>query len=151
MNDGYLYSYELYQLQISAQLIVLSGCNTGMGTLKTGEGILSLSRSFLYSGVRSIAYTLWPEPDQAGADIMIEFYKGIKSKKMLEDALQSAKLIYLSVADPAKSHPYYWGGFLIAGKTDPVILEGRYFQGICVILILLFAAGGGLTYRKFKS
>jgi CHAT domain-containing protein/tetratricopeptide (TPR) repeat protein len=149
-NDGYLYSYELYQLQFTAQLIVLSGCNTGMGALKKGEGLLSLSRSFFYSGARSVAYTLWPEADQTGADIMIGFYNGIRNKKRLEDALQSAKLNYLTGADPAKSHPYYWGGFLIAGKTDPIILH-EYIRGIRIVLILLFAVGGGLTILKFRS
>jgi CHAT domain-containing protein len=149
-NDGVLYSYELYQLQLNAQLIVLSGCNTGMGLLKQGEGLLSLSRSFFYSGARSVAFTLWPQADQTGADIMIGFYTGIKNKKRLESALQSAKLNYLSDADPAKSHPYYWGGFLIVGKTDPIILN-NYSPKMTIILILLCAGMGVLTYRKFRS
>jgi CHAT domain-containing protein/tetratricopeptide (TPR) repeat protein len=149
-NDGILYSYELYQLQLNAQLIVLSGCNTGMGLLKLGEGLLSLSRSFFFSGARSVAYTLWPQADQTGADIIIRFYTGIKNKKRLESALQSAKLNYLSDADPAKSHPYYWGGFLIVGKTDPIILNTNWPK-MTIILILLCAGVGGLTYRKFRS
>ncbi len=81
---------------------------------------------------------------------MIGFYTGIKNKKRLESALQSAKLNYLSDADPAKSHPYYWGGFLIVGKTDPIILN-NYFPKMTIILILLCAGVGGLTYRKFRS
>jgi CHAT domain-containing protein len=149
LNDGVLYSYELYQLQLNAQLIVLSGCNTGMGLLKQGEGLLSLSRSFFYSGARSVAFTLWPQADQSGAEIMIGFYRGIKSRKRLEDALQSAKLDYLKNADPAKSHPYYWGGFLIVGKTDPVILNSD-FPKISIMLILLCLGIGGFTYRKLR-
>jgi CHAT domain-containing protein len=149
-NDGFLYSYELYQLQLNAQLIVLSGCNTGMGLLKQGEGLLSLSRSFFYSGARSVAFTLWPQADETGADIMIGFYKGIKDEKRLEDALRHAKLDYLSGADPVKSHPYYWGGFLIVGKTDPIIRK-KYFPGIPIILIVLFAGTVSLTYFKFRS
>ena len=149
-NDGVLYSYELYQLQLNAQLVVLSGCNTGMGLLKQGEGILSLSRSFFYGGARSVAFTLWPQADQAGADIMIGFYKGIKNKKRLEDALQSAKLDYLTFADPAKSHPYYWGGFLIVGMTDPISINNN-FTGMTIVLILICAGVGGLVYRKFRS
>ncbi len=150
LNDAVLYSYELYQLQLNAQLIVLSGCNTGMGLLKQGEGLLSLSRSFFYSGARSVAFTLWQQADQTGAEIMIGLYTGIKNKQRLESALQSAKLNYLSDADPAKSHPYYWGGFLIVGKTDPIILN-NYFPKMTIILILLCAGLGGLTYRKFRS
>jgi CHAT domain-containing protein len=150
LNDGVLYSYELCQLQLNAQLIVLSGCNTGMGQLKQGEGLLSLSRSFFYSGARSVAFTLWSQADQAGANIMIGFYKGIKNKKRLEMALQTAKLNYLSQTDPAKSHPYYWGGFLIVGKTDPIILNYD-FPKIAIILILAFVNLSGLAFRKFRS
>lgn len=150
LDDGVLYSYELCQLQLNAQLIVLSGCNTGMGILKQGEGLLSLSRSFFYGGARSVAYTLWSQADQSGADIMIGFYEGIKNKKRLEESLQNAKLTYLSQADPAKSHPYYWGGFLIVGKTDPINLNYD-FPKIALILILVSVSAGGFTYRKFRG
>jgi CHAT domain-containing protein len=149
LNDGLLYSYELYQLQLNAQLIVLSGCNTGMGQLKQGEGLLSLSRSFFYTGARSVAFTLWPQADQTVADIVIGFYKGIKNKKRLDDALQSAKLEYLTDADPAKSHPYYWGGFLIVGKTEAIILND-HFPKLTIFLIILCLGVGGWTYRKFN-
>jgi len=150
INDGLLYSYELYQLQLNAQLIVLSGCKTGMGKLQQGEGLLSLSRSFLYSGVHSVAYTLWPQADKAGAEIVIGFYKGIKKNKRLEDALQFAKLDYLSNSDPAKTHPYYWSGFVIAGKTDPIMLN-NYFPKATIFLVLIFVSIGGLTYCKFRT
>ncbi len=150
LDDGLLCSYELYQLQLNAQLIVLSGCNTGMGKLKQGEGLLSLSRSFFYCGARSVAFTLWPQADQTGAEIMIGFYKGIQDNKRLEDALQTSKIDYLSNADPAKSHPFYWGGFLIVGKTDPIVLDNHYPK-ITILLILICIGVGGLTYRKFIS
>ncbi len=150
INDGILYSYELCQLHLNAQMIVLSGCNTGMGPLKQGEGLLSLSRSFFFSGSRTVAFTLWPQADHAGAEIMIGFYNGIKNKMRLEDALQSAKLEYLSSADPAKSHPYYWGAFLISGKTDPIMLN-HDFPWIAIILILALTGIGAFIYRKIIS
>ncbi len=150
LNDGILYSYELCQLHLNARLIVLSGCNTGMGPLKQGEGLLSLSRSFFYSGARTVAFTLWPQADHAGAEIMIGFYYGIKNKERLEDALQSAKLEYLSNADPVKSHPYYWGAFLISGETDPIIISPN-FPTVAIILILVLAGTGGFTYCKIKA
>jgi CHAT domain-containing protein len=150
LDDGVLYSYELYQLQMNAQLIVLSGCNTGTGLLRQGEGLLSLSRSFFYSGARSVVFTLWPQADQTGADIMIGFYKGIKNKKSLEEALQTSKLVYLKDADPVKSHPYYWGGYLIVGKTDPVILN-NYFSKKAILLVMLCVCVAGISYRQFRS
>ncbi len=149
LNDGIIYSYELYQFQLNAQLIVLSGCNTGWGPLKQGEGMLSLARSFLYSGAHTVAFTLWPQADQAGAEIMIGFYSGIKEENRLEDALRLAKLKYLANADPAKSHPYYWGAFLIAGKTDPIILNHDPAR-MAIILFLILAGAGVITYPKFR-
>jgi CHAT domain-containing protein len=69
-EDGNLYSYELMQMKLDAQLVVLSGCNTGYGLLRNCEGLVSLARSFFYTGVRTVALTLWPVADQAGSRLV---------------------------------------------------------------------------------
>jgi CHAT domain-containing protein len=102
---------------------VLSGCNTGFGKLQSGEGLLSLARSFLYTGVRSIAYTLWPTPDRTSASLITEFYKEISHGRSLDNALQLAKKDILIRSDPAKSHPYFWSGYVLVGKTDPIQVD----------------------------
>jgi CHAT domain-containing protein len=119
-NDGKVFSYEIYQLKFRPQLIILSGCKTGAGRLQDGEGILSLSRSFFYAGARCIAYSMWNSPDMAHASLTTTLYKGIWQKKRLEEALQQSKLKYLEKCDPVKSHPYYWAGMVIMGRTEPV-------------------------------
>jgi CHAT domain-containing protein len=146
-----LHSYELYQLDLDAQLVVLSGCNTGFGLLQKEEGLLSLARSFFYSGVRSVAFTLWPMADKSGALLVKGFYKGIVHGKLLDEALQSAKLEYLADADPAKCHPYYWAGFVILGRTDPVLLHRRLPSILYILLISVACGTGILAYRKFKT
>ena len=78
-EDNQLNVYELYNMQLSADLAVLSACNTGIGKIKRGEGIQSLSSGFAFAGVPSTVMSLWKVPDQATADIMVRFYKNLKA------------------------------------------------------------------------
>lgn len=140
-SDGLLYSFELQQMKINAQLVVLSGCNTGYGKLRSSEGLVSLARSFFYTGVRTIVLTLWPVADNAGSQLMTAFYKNLKQQQTLDKALQNAKLDILSTTDPVKAHPYYWANYVIIGRPEKVPV--RKFPAWIVIpggvlLILIF-------------
>jgi len=148
-DDGLLHSFELYQLQLNAELVVLSGCNTGTGKLQLGEGLLSLARSFYYTGVRSVVYTLWTIADKASAKLMKAFYKQLITGKSLEKGLQSAKLEYLQNADPTKIHPYYWAGFVISGNTSPLFPK-KWKYALPFILFFFPSLGIGLlAYNTF--
>jgi CHAT domain-containing protein len=149
-EDGYLYAYELSQMKLKAQLVVLSGCNTGYGRLRKSEGLVSLARSFFYTGVRTVAYTLWPVADNAGSTLTGSFYREIRHHQTLDRALRNAKLEFLEHADPVKAHPFYWAGYVIVGKTDCVGLSkyGRLpvIFGISALVALLLY----FLYRKFR-
>jgi CHAT domain-containing protein len=152
VSDGLLHNYELYQFEINAQLVVLSGCSTGFGKLQPGEGLLSLARGFFYAGARSIAYTLWPVADKAEAMLVKNFYEQFSKGKGLEEALKSAKIEYLKSADPAKAHPYYWAGFLIVGNTDPIYTRTLFPSSLITLIIFLIVCGVGFKlYIKSKS
>jgi CHAT domain-containing protein len=146
-DDGLLHSYELYQLRLNAQLVILSGCNTGFGKLQMGEGFLSLARSFFYTGVRSIAYTLWFVADKAEAILVTSFYKGLSQGKRLDESLQSSKLEFLAEADPIKCHPYYWAGFVILGNTDPICLHKSSPEKLLIFIISILVGIGILKYQ----
>jgi CHAT domain-containing protein len=150
-DDGMLHSYELYQLQLNAQLVILSGCNTGMGKLQMGEGLLSLGRSFFYTGVRSVIYTQWQVADKSSAKLITGFYNELVKGKGLEESLQSAKLNFLADADPVKSHPYYWTSYVIVGNLDPVMLNNKYSMRLIIILSMILVGTLILIYRKFIS
>ena len=77
LEDGFLNAYELYNMRLTAEMAVLSACNTGFGKLVRGEGVLSLGRAFAYAGCPSIVMSLWPAQDKATADIMRYFYQGL--------------------------------------------------------------------------
>jgi CHAT domain-containing protein len=110
-DDGVLYAGEIYGLSLNAGLIVLSACETGVGKVIKGEGIMSLSRSLMYAGVSNIILSLWRVGDLDSKVLMIEFYKANISGKSYADALRTAKLSMLK----KKSSPKSWAGFVLFG------------------------------------
>ncbi len=115
-DDGILYASETYNLDLSnAELLVLSSCKSGLGKLVQGEGFLSLSRGFLYSGVPNIVFSLWNVNDQATKDLMVEFYKQILKGKPYSIALQKAKLKLLH--NRQTTEPKYWAAWKLNGSN----------------------------------
>lgn len=135
-----LYFYELYKHFLPADLVVLSACDTGNGTLIKGEGIMSLSRAFAYSGVKSAVVSLWQVPDKETSDLMILFYENLEKGLEKDKALQLAKLEFLK-QNPLKSHPYYWSGFVLNGNNSALKTKSYYWFyiigfGLLTLLIL---------------
>lgn len=124
-EDGNLYAYELYNMQLNASMTILSACNSGYGKLVRGEGIMSLARAFTYAGCPSIVTSLWSVNDQSTADIMTGFYRGLADYKSKEEALQQAKLAYIMQQAGERAHPLYWSGFVVIGDTSPLILAEK--------------------------
>lgn len=113
-EDGILYSAETYNLDLKSDLLVLSACQTGAGKVAGGEGILGLTRGFLYSGANNIVASLWKVYDQHTSDLMIAFYQQILSGRTYSAALRAAKLKMLSI--PQTSTPRSWAGFILIGR-----------------------------------
>jgi CHAT domain-containing protein len=137
-DEGLLNTYELYNLQLHARMVVLSACRSGDGILQKGEGIMSLARGFLYAGCPSLVMTLWNVEDRSGLEIMHQFYHQIKMGKEKNDALRKAKIRYLATAPPHKTHPYYWAGYLQIGETKAIFLP-LYLKilPVCMIMALM--------------
>lgn len=114
-----LYFNQLYKLNFPASMVVLSACNTGMGVLENGEGLMSLSRALVYSGVQSAVYSLWEVPDKETAELMVLFYQYLSKGATKEEALAKAKQQFIQ-ENPAKKHPFYWAGFIVNGNTSPI-------------------------------
>lgn len=150
-QDGNLYAWELYNMQLNAQMAVLSACNTGFGKLQRGEGVMSLGRAFAYAGCPSIIMSLWPAQDQATADIMVNFYQGLSAGMTKDEALQKAKLKYLENTDELFAHPFYWASFVVQGDSAPLNTPYGMFSywwlGGGLALVLL-SVGLFIRYRK---
>jgi CHAT domain-containing protein len=117
-EDGILYSGEIYNLKLNADLTVLSACETGLGKIKKGEGLIGLTRALLYAGSKNIIVSLWKVADKSTSDLMIDFYKNLleakQEKQEFSQALQQAKL---KMIDEGKyAHPFYWSPFILIGK-----------------------------------
>lgn len=121
VNDELLFVKDLYNLELDADLVVLSACETGIGEYQRGEGILSLSRGFLYAGAGSIVTTLWSIDDRASSQILKSFYVNLKTGQPKDKALRNAKLAFLKKFDGSlRSHPLFWAAFVPVGKMDPI-------------------------------
>ncbi|MEM9857842.1 MAG: CHAT domain-containing protein, partial [Bacteroidota bacterium] len=154
INDGYLYAYELYNMRFAAHLVGLSACNTGVGSFQDGEGVMSLARAFIYSGVRDIMTSLWSVPDRSTSEIMSVFYQNIKSGQGNAEALRNAKLEYLQTSDDITSNPYYWAGFVLVGKsegTDGPINWATYAMISLLLFLFVFYSVKSFLKRGSRS
>ncbi len=139
-GDGILHTYELYNLDLNADLVTLSACNTGIGKIARGEGILGLARGFTYAGTPSLLMSLWSVPDDQTGKIMTGFYRELKKGRAKDKALRLAKLKYLESSNNLVASPYYWGGFVISGNPSKVSLGGiliYWLVGAGVLLMVL--------------
>ncbi|MEM9390294.1 MAG: CHAT domain-containing tetratricopeptide repeat protein [Bacteroidota bacterium] len=112
-EDGLLHTYELLGMQLNADLVTLSACNTGVGKYFEGEGMVSLATGFNIAGVDNVVMSLWPVPDYTTAEIMESFYYHMNEGMEISGALRQAKLDFLQNNDSNLHHPYYWAGFVI--------------------------------------
>jgi CHAT domain-containing protein/predicted negative regulator of RcsB-dependent stress response len=113
--DGFLRLHEIYNLKLSAGLVVLSGCQTGLGKEIRGEGLIGLTRGFMYAGTPRVVASLWSVRDEATAELMKRFYTAILKKgKTPSAALQAAQASMWRDSD--WSSAYYWAGFIIQGE-----------------------------------
>ncbi|MEZ4775131.1 MAG: CHAT domain-containing protein [Bacteroidia bacterium] len=146
LDDGFLYTYEIYNLDLQADLAVLSACNSGYGELRKGEGIMSLARAFRFAGCANVLMSLWLAEDAATENIMKTFYQCLDIGDGKSDALRKAKLNYLS--ESAGNHPAFWAGFLMVGDNLPV---KKKFPWIHILFAVLIAGFGLGILRKIRA
>lgn len=113
-DDGVLYAGETYNLTLHADLVVLSSCESGMGKIVKGEGILALTRGFFYAGAHNVVFSLWQVDDRETYQLMLEFYRDMRDGKSFSSALRSAKLAM--IANRRSAFPWNWSGFLLMGQ-----------------------------------
>jgi CHAT domain-containing protein len=151
VENEFLYVSDLYNLKLNADLVVLSACETGLGELRKGEGVISLARGFSYAGAKSIFTTLWSVNDLSTSLIIESFYKYLKEGKDKDEALHLAKLDFLKKADNNKAHPFLWAPYILIGDTAPLEIGGKSYLGYLLlgggILIIVIA----IYLRKSKK
>jgi CHAT domain-containing protein/tetratricopeptide (TPR) repeat protein len=117
VEDGLLQVYEIFNLTLNADLVVLSACETGLGKDDKGEGLVGLTRAFLYAGSASVVVSLWKVTDVSTAELMIRFHQHLRDQKIGKaEALRRTQLDLISHA--RFSHPYHWAPFVLVGKSQ---------------------------------
>jgi CHAT domain-containing protein/Tfp pilus assembly protein PilF len=115
-QDGYLRVNEILNLKLPVELVVLSGCRTGLGKEIKGEGLVGLTRAFMYAGAARIVVSLWDVSDEASARLMVHFYRGMLGPERLSSAsaLRAAQMALWK--EGRWQAPYYWAAFVLQGK-----------------------------------
>lgn len=128
---------DLYQLNLNAEMIVLSACATGYGDLQAGEGLISLARGFAYAGSKSIVCTLWPVNDRSTSSIMLDFYTALKHGGTKSSALHKAKLKYLAnQKEDFTAHPFFWSAYIPIGNMQAVFPTSNWIKwGIGLLML----------------
>jgi CHAT domain-containing protein len=114
-GDGFLRVSEVFNYRLGAPLVMLSACDTGLGRARHGEGVIGLTRAFMYAGAPTVGVSLWAVADKSTALLMADFYKAFFANRMTRpgSALRAARLDMIS--NPRYSAPYYWAPFVLVG------------------------------------
>jgi CHAT domain-containing protein len=114
-QDGFLRLHEIYNLKLGADLVVLSACQTALGKEIKGEGLVGLTRGFMYAGAPRVVASLWRVPDKATAELMKRFYQGMLGEGLRPAAALRAAQVALW-NEKRWREPYYWAAFVLQGE-----------------------------------
>ena len=118
-DDGYLTMKEIVNLKIEADFVNLSACNTGLGRLYNGEGIVGLTQAFLIAGANGVSVSLWSVEDESTMKFMIGLYELVKDKRIsYSEAITEMKRAFINgkIGDGSYVAPFYWAPFVYYGK-----------------------------------
>lgn len=151
-QDGFLRLYEIYHLRLAADLVVLSACQTALGKNVKGEGLIGLTRGFMFAGSKSVLATLWKVDDEATTELMTHFYEGLLKDHLPPGrALQNAKVALWK--QKRWQSPYFWAAFQLQGEyVKPVAATTggyNYLYAMGLALMAICVASGYYVYKHF--
>ena len=116
-QDGFLRANDIYNMKLPAELVVLGACQTGLGKEVKGEGLIGLTRGFMYAGAKRVVVSLWSVNDKATSDLMTQFCRGmLKDNERPAAALRTAQI---EIWKQKKwQSPYYWAAFTMQGEWN---------------------------------
>ncbi|MDQ7039563.1 MAG: CHAT domain-containing protein [Rhodothermus sp.] len=152
-DDGVLFLHELLRAPLSAELVVLSGCNTAAGEVLPGEGLEGLQYAILAAGARGVVATRWLVEDRTMAELMDRFYGHLAAGLPVDRALQQARLDFLQNAPPELQSPFYWAAPALFGAPRVLALTPRtlpVWTGGRILLLLLGVGIGILLWYMYR-
>lgn len=149
-ESNFWQAHEISKMQLHANLVVLSACETGYGKFEQGNGIASLARAFMYAGASGLIVSLWQVDDYATSKIMQNLYANLANGMQKDEALRQAKIQYVQQSKDLLAHPALWSSFIMMGNTEPVQIKKKgnpVAWGIGIAALALLGIGG-LVRRK---
>jgi CHAT domain-containing protein len=122
-DDGALQAWEVFSMHLGADLVVLSACETGVGSKVPGEGLVGLTRAFQVAGASSIVATQWRVADRSTATAMVSFHRALLKGLAKDEALRQA--MRTLAGDSATADPRFWAPFVLVGGYDPLRAGAR--------------------------
>ncbi len=152
-DENILFGIDIYNLNLNADMVVLSACETAAGELKRGEGVISTARAFSYAGARSLITTLWKVSDAKATEFMNGLYTQLQKKKPKDRALREATQAYLQANNDHLAHPFFWASFINIGSAEPVDLARPFawWWALALLAAGVVGLGAWLLHRRKKN
>ncbi|MEX0773553.1 MAG: CHAT domain-containing protein [Balneolales bacterium] len=151
-NDGLVYAYELFEMDISNEMVMLSSCESGSGNYIQGSGIVGLSRAFTYAGAQSLVMNLWSVRDKTASTMAVSFYDYLNQGYSKDAALRKTKIDYINASN---SDPYLWGSYVIYGNDSPLVSrpfsEYWWIAALSFLLISVIWYSGIIRFNGFLA
>jgi hypothetical protein len=148
--EAKLTARELYALNLPYHLVFLSACETAIGEIKRGEGIVGLAQGFFYSGVKSMITTLWNISDEASVKLVNDFYRNLKKGLPKDQALRQAQLNFIQhqkeIKQKTNAHPFYWAAFIPIGEMDAMQKTSSLYKPMFIIGAFMFILCIGIYF-----
>ena len=152
-NDGLVYVYELFEMNLESELIFLGSCSSASGTFLQGSGVLGFSRALTYAGAKSLIMNLWPAQDQSSAELAVMFYEYLSKGYSRAESLRFAKIDFMNLRN---SNPAIWGSLVLYGEISPLsskrvslsVAEALFGVGIVLIIVLVWLFRVNLSGNK---
>jgi|GEM_PF-350264 len=143
---GRVFAYELFEMNLTNDLIMMNSCESGSGPYLQGTGVMGISRALRYAGAQSLVLNLWSVNDKLASEYAVQFYHALNNGDTKAQAMQKAKLYFLKNSN---ANPHYWGPYMLLGNPSPILKSPFYNNPLFIggfMLILL--AVGGIIYRN---
>lgn len=152
--NNQLFAYELFELNLNNELIMLNSCKSGSGPYIRGSGIMGFSRALQYAGAQSLVLNIWSVNDMLASDFAIHFYSQLNEGKSKSEALRATKRYFLETKNAS---PHLWGPYMLIGDTDPIVhpdrrtnlaVAGSFLLYFLIIIILTLFKEKGILFQS---
>jgi len=152
--DDRFFAYELFELDLSNEMVMLNSCESGSGSYIQGTGVMGISRALRYAGAESLILNLWSVNDMLASEFAVQFYSNLNEGKSKAEALRAAKKHFLNTNN---ADPHFWGPYMLIGNTDPIVepqqnknmaMAGTFIFYFLLMVGLSYLSQRGIIFSK---